>query len=409
MLNLFKRKPKIKSLLQALTSVASTRELERAIAEIEDWRDLIVKVSEIKKITEEQCLEKIALKLKIPYSVSVPACDVEVIPDHLQLADFRRAGAIPFTVKGKMEGVVCIDPSAVAKLDQALLKLPLYASTWGAIEQALDKSEKVFLKSRPEHSEQKIAKPNPLEQASRDVVSMLINEVSSYGGEGVLLTFDSVKIKYEFNTAEQKHGDGSINARVSTHLLRYLKVIQSQAGQFVHQVSLDSGFRVIAEFLPGNLLQVRLSWQLPKASSKETLNSETAKFVTPQILIVEDNDTFAKVLERFFELKGLDSIRFHNGEEALDYLQSTTQRPSICICDLHMPRMNGVTFLQNVRMNPALADLPVIVLTSDDDNEVELEVLSVGAAAFVSKNEDPKVLLQHVENLTAEQKKRAIQ
>jgi CheY-like chemotaxis protein len=73
--------------------------------------------------------------------------------------------------------------------------------------------------------------------------------------------------------------------------------------------------------------------------------------------------------------------------------------PKVIICDLHMPVMNGRELLARLKGEPRWKAIPVIMLTSDDDVDAELQLLNSGADAFVSKGKDPRVLTAQVQRL----------
>jgi DNA-binding response OmpR family regulator len=61
--------------------------------------------------------------------------------------------------------------------------------------------------------------------------------------------------------------------------------------------------------------------------------------------------------------------------------------------------MNGKELLANLKEDASLAEIPVIMLTSDDDVEAEVSLLQRGAAAFISKGKDPRILISQIRRL----------
>jgi putative two-component system response regulator len=66
-----------------------------------------------------------------------------------------------------------------------------------------------------------------------------------------------------------------------------------------------------------------------------------------------------------------------------------------------MPLMNGRDLLQRVKSDERFSSIPVVMLTSDEDIEAEVSLLQTGAAAFLSKSKDPRVLSAQIRKLTA--------
>ena len=85
---------------------------------------------------------------------------------------------------------------------------------------------------------------------------------------------------------------------------------------------------------------------------------------------------------------------------ALEKLESAgAVMPKVIICDLHMPVMNGRELLARLKNDERFKQIPVVMLTSDDDVDAELQLLASGADAFVSKAKDPRVLTAQVRRL----------
>ena len=118
------------------------------------------------------------------------------------------------------------------------------------------------------------------------------------------------------------------------------------------------------------------------------------------VLVVDDNPMFCRVLERLLQREGVKPCFAENGVVALEKLkEARSVLPKVIICDLHMPIMNGGELLAQLKGNEQLKTIPVIMLTSDEDIDAELQLLAGGADAFVSKAKDPRVLAAQVRRL----------
>ena len=82
------------------------------------------------------------------------------------------------------------------------------------------------------------------------------------------------------------------------------------------------------------------------------------------LLIVDDEVELRDSLRDVLNAEGYRVFVASNGREALSLLQSMP-RPSVIIMDLFMPEMNGNEFYRALRATPALADIPVLISTSD--------------------------------------------
>jgi len=140
--------------------------------------------------------------------------------------------------------------------------------------------------------------------------------------------------------------------------------------------------------------------ETPEIAEEKSLPAEKAsERAKKTILVVDDDPRFSMILGRILESKGfVVETRLH-GKAALECLDKAEVRPDLVISDVHMPQMDGGSFLKALR--ELRKRLPVLMLTSDDDRLLEAELALLGADAFVRKQEDPKVLLAWCNNLLA--------
>ncbi|MGE0488081.1 MAG: response regulator [Vulcanimicrobiota bacterium] len=82
-------------------------------------------------------------------------------------------------------------------------------------------------------------------------------------------------------------------------------------------------------------------------------------------LIVDDCNTTRKLLRGLLASMGFESQEAANGREALEALRDFGGRPGLLLLDLHMPEMNGLDFLDLIRVDPGLSKLRVLVVTAE--------------------------------------------
>lgn len=104
---------------------------------------------------------------------------------------------------------------------------------------------------------------------------------------------------------------------------------------------------------------------------------------TPKVLIVEDEPTAREIVRRRLEGDGWGVAEARNGKEALTYLQNNSA--SIILLDLMMPKMDGFTFIEELKKNPEWQNIPVIVTTAKDLTVEERERLNVHALRILEK------------------------
>lgn len=117
------------------------------------------------------------------------------------------------------------------------------------------------------------------------------------------------------------------------------------------------------------------------------------KTQTPsRILVVEDSATQAILLERILEGAGL-SVRILN--DALGVIEALEDfKPDLVLMDLHMPRANGAELAAIIREQDSSATIPIVFLSDERDQEVQIHALSMGGDAFITKPIEPGLLVK---------------
>jgi len=123
---------------------------------------------------------------------------------------------------------------------------------------------------------------------------------------------------------------------------------------------------------------------------------EKKKAVT--ILLAEDDeDDYLLTSNAFKECQLLNTLNWvKDGEELMDYLlrkgkydnPSTSPRPVIILLDLNMPKKDGRECLKEIKANPILRQIPVLVLTTSQADEDILKTYDLGASSFIRKPVD---------------------
>jgi CheY-like chemotaxis protein len=114
-----------------------------------------------------------------------------------------------------------------------------------------------------------------------------------------------------------------------------------------------------------------------------------------EILLVEDNDDdiviIRETLEESHLLNLLKVVR--DGEEAMAYLRreapfEEATEPGLVLLDINMPRKNGFEVLDEIKGDPGLRHIPVVMLTVSDRDEDVLRSYQAGACSYVRKPVD---------------------
>jgi len=118
-------------------------------------------------------------------------------------------------------------------------------------------------------------------------------------------------------------------------------------------------------------------------------------FDDSKILMVDDDNFNLEIMQAMLEGFSATIYKATNGQEALDLLESTPGI-DIVLLDLQMPVMDGFETLKRIKLNAALTNIPVIVVTADQQEVTR--VLGLGANDFITKPFNPDELRLRVRN-----------
>lgn len=113
------------------------------------------------------------------------------------------------------------------------------------------------------------------------------------------------------------------------------------------------------------------------------------------ILIVDDSKTSRMITKRCLEIAGyLDSeyLEAEDGVRAMAMLQK--RHVDLILSDLRMPKMDGSTFIQKLRMNETTRSIPVVVISSMGNDVTEGELKGVGVQAVIRKPINPEKVVE---------------
>lgn len=134
--------------------------------------------------------------------------------------------------------------------------------------------------------------------------------------------------------------------------------------------------------------------ELQTALEKHYLHGKIKDTQRQKILIVEDSQTVATIMQVALSKEGYDVLVAPDGVEGLKI--AVTEKPDLIICDSVMPRMDGFALLRALRANPTTADIQMILLTSKATVEDEQRALNVGFLDFIAKPVQPIRIVSRV-------------
>jgi two-component system, response regulator len=106
-----------------------------------------------------------------------------------------------------------------------------------------------------------------------------------------------------------------------------------------------------------------------------------------EILLAEDNAEDAEMTLRALKRNNLAN-RVHwvkDGAEALEYLLGASQPPKLVLLDIKMPKVDGIEVLRRLKENPATRGIPVVVMTSSNEERDVVDSYRLGVNSYIVK------------------------
>lgn len=119
----------------------------------------------------------------------------------------------------------------------------------------------------------------------------------------------------------------------------------------------------------------------------------------PRILAVDDEPNIVRLIQVNLERQGYQVETANNGAQALAKIKAS--RPDLVVSDVMMPEMDGFELLANIRRDPTLMDLPVIMLTAKAQDRDVMTGYQTGADMYLTKPFNPHELVQFVQRILA--------
>ena len=109
------------------------------------------------------------------------------------------------------------------------------------------------------------------------------------------------------------------------------------------------------------------------------------------ILIIDDSSAMRQQLSGILSEEGFQVIEAADGELGLAAADLATSL-SLVLCDVHMPNMNGLEFVEKFRPKDRFPQVPVVMLTTDDTKDAIVRAKRAGACAWIVKPFNPALL-----------------
>jgi CheY-like chemotaxis protein len=122
------------------------------------------------------------------------------------------------------------------------------------------------------------------------------------------------------------------------------------------------------------------------------------------ILLVEDDHVDVMTVRRALQEIHVTNpvLNSENGEEAMKFLRDpANDKPCIILLDLNMPIMNGIEFLRLIKKDELLKRIPVVVLTTSEEQPDKIKSFDLGVAGYMAKPVDYRQFVELMRTLDA--------
>lgn len=113
-----------------------------------------------------------------------------------------------------------------------------------------------------------------------------------------------------------------------------------------------------------------------------------------RILVIEDDDNIATALEYVISREGMEYHRIASGGGAMACIRDT--HPDLVLLDIMLPEVSGYDICRDIRADPALSGVKILMMTARGSANEQKKVLALGADGFVSKPFELKYLRTEV-------------
>jgi DNA-binding response OmpR family regulator len=117
----------------------------------------------------------------------------------------------------------------------------------------------------------------------------------------------------------------------------------------------------------------------------------------PRVLVIDDDPTIARIAKLTLRSKGYDVVLAEETHSGL--IELFREKTDLILLDYMLPEQNGLSFLKQIRIDPELKDIPVIMITTTGLSEVVQAAVLLGANDFIAKPFNLKDLIERVDRL----------
>jgi len=102
-----------------------------------------------------------------------------------------------------------------------------------------------------------------------------------------------------------------------------------------------------------------------------------------KILVVDDDKTTRKLLSLYLKGKGYEVVTAENGLDAIEKVG--TESVNFILTDMNMPYMDGIEFTKNIKSDPVLKSIPIVMVTTEADEDERERAFKAGVDEYLVK------------------------
>ena len=115
----------------------------------------------------------------------------------------------------------------------------------------------------------------------------------------------------------------------------------------------------------------------------------------PKILVIEDNEKNLYLVSFILEKNGYEIIQARDGQEGIE--KARQEKPALILLDIQLPGLDGYAVARELRNDPALADVPIVAVTSYAMVGDRERILAAGCVGYIEKPINPETFVAEVE------------
>jgi two-component system chemotaxis response regulator CheY len=116
------------------------------------------------------------------------------------------------------------------------------------------------------------------------------------------------------------------------------------------------------------------------------MNQSESKPLGRTVLIVDDSETSRMIIKKCFTMTGDENSQFFEAEDGIHALSVLSEKAvDLVVTDLNMPRMDGITLVRKLRKGDKTKALPVVVISSMGNEQLDQELRNLNVTAIIRK------------------------